>query len=109
MHKLVESTTERRLRNSKDEIVDRLVMPFVHDCTEKLLTNPTRVSDTPKIATQAYNAGALKILRGIDVISSKTKKQTDLRAELDKKINKINIQKPTSIEMLVAVNMIYQG
>ena len=106
MLQFVESSTERRLRNSKDDIVDRIIMPFVQDTTAKFLTKPYHLLDTPKVATQAFKAGAITLDDKVAKKQKHVEKEKFIEKELVKKIKEINNQEPSSIEMLVAVNMI---
>ena len=112
--------TKRRLRDSKDEIVDRLIMPFVNDATAIHLIKPTHIIHTPKIGIRAFYAGAFETSK------DKKQKQSDRKEESNGEKHKksdleevsngekqkqhttrnVDLKKTTSVEMLAAVNMI---
>ena len=92
--------SKRRLRDSKDEIIDNLILPFVKDSTAMFPTHPMY---TPKIGIEAFRAGALGKSSTNVFKEQKPYFEDQREAQIvpDKKL-----RKPTSIEMLVAMNMI---
>ena len=88
----------RKLRTSKDEIVDRIMMPFLTKATYlKALVEPS--SYTPRLGITAMKFGALQ--HNADVAKSREKTHNTLSQD-----NAISIVSSSSKEMLVAFNMI---